>query len=522
MFLKSKRNVLILCVMALPVIIYLYFLPWKTNTIYGDDLYIFKDLSNSKGILEMIRLSMVSGKFRPMHVLSSRIIFDLFHKNLSDYYLFNVAVQSINSCLVAILLNTVLRSTILSFAFGLFYGLSRFSLYNITQLFCGGALEGLALTFFLLSLFFILRIMERKDISSSQFFIAFLWSILFANLGMFTHERYIVLFPFIITVALFFPAQQMLEKKHRIAVCFLAVASVLSNIIIKKYVYSAPFFVGTGGKSISFSLSSAFAFFADALMSIFQVNSKPEYLTGLSFASLPVPAKAIMSFLVSGVILMVFVYFWQTLKFFSSRNAEKKKRFFIFLFLCLLFTLSLGPAVVTIRLEQRWLQASFSIFILLLAIAWIDLDYKSSLSKIIAYAWISVFLLVPNYYYLKFGAKNLYFKDAEKMAAFFVTATNLNVIHKNVSTVYLVKNNTDDNANSGLAWAIADGYLFHFYQGKSKKLIFVDSVSVQATDKSSSPLKNFNIDNSQVIYVNNIVIDVTDQYLKDSLKSFKY
>ena len=38
---KREKYFFILSVIAIPVIIYFYFLKWKTTTIYGDDLFFF-------------------------------------------------------------------------------------------------------------------------------------------------------------------------------------------------------------------------------------------------------------------------------------------------------------------------------------------------------------------------------------------------------------------------------------------------------------------------------------------------
>ncbi len=471
----------------------------------------------------MIRLSMAGGKFRPVQLFTSRLIFDLFQKNLNLYYLFNVLIQSLNTCLVALLLNLFLQSVFLSFSFSLFYGLSRFSFYDMTQLFCGGALEGLAVTFFLLSLFFILRALMDGKRNPRTIYTSFLWSILFANLSICTHERYIVLFPFILVVALFSAARQMLTNRQKALATILIVVSVLLNVAIKKYVYATPFFVGTGGTNITFSLTSAFTFLADAVMSIAQINSKPEYLTGLPFAALATPEKAIILSLLCGILPIFFAYLWRVRKVFELNDEPEKNRFFIFLILGLLFALCLLPAIVTIRLEQRWLQASFCIFILMVTIALCSLLPRMNALKGVAFACSAAFFLWPNYYYLKNGANNLYMKSAENSAALLANAIKNGSIHQNTNTIYLLEKKKDENANNALNWAIADGYLFNFYQGKSKKIIYIDSVSTRSGNPLLNPLLiDFNKDSSQILYAKNSILDITASYLKDSLKNFKY
>ena len=64
---NKKNYYFLIFLLAAPVIIYFYYLKWKTNTIYGDDLYIFMNHSGPISIGEKINLDILSGKYRPIH-----------------------------------------------------------------------------------------------------------------------------------------------------------------------------------------------------------------------------------------------------------------------------------------------------------------------------------------------------------------------------------------------------------------------------------------------------------------------
>ncbi len=517
---RNKKILFSLCVMAVPIIIYFFFLQWKTNTVYGDDLYVFRDLLKNSSISKIINSTATNGKFRPVAAFSLKFIFELFHKNLNGYYLFNVLIQTLNTYLVALLLNLFLRSHFASLSFSLIYGLSRFSLYDFVDIFNGGALEGLAMLFFILSVYFILTGLVRTSEPTRRLQKAFLLSVLFANLAMYTHERYIVLFPFIVVVLFFSPGLHPLPLKHKFSLSLLACLSIVLNIVLKKFAYSMPFFVGTGGTNISFSLTSAASFFADGVLSIFKMNSGPSYLTGVPFISLQGINLFITLLAIFGSVEILLLFLMRIPKVFAQKDEVQKSNYYTAFFLAVLFTFCLIPVVVTIRLEQRWLQASFSIFLLVLVIAFNSLQFRNIYVK---NAFFSLYILVflwSDYNYLNQGAELLYMKDAERTAAIFGNAVKTGTIRPGTANLFIWEKHRDINAETGLSWTLADGYFFDFYQNKGKTLIFIDSQSLHTNDISNNPLGRFSANSTQVLYVNERVTDITTDYLKDTLNAF--
>lgn len=510
--LKKKDYFSILLLILIPVIIYCYFLIIKTKVIYGDDLYLFTDHARLNNFSDKINQSLSSGKYRPVHDFMLNLIIQLFQKQIGAYYVFNVGIQIINTFLFVAILNLFIKPFYLSLLISLLIGLSRFAFFNVTQLLNGGALEGLAISFFFLFLFFVLKTLIRPNLSASQKQKMLAWSIAFANLSMYTHERYIVLFPVLILMVLFASSCKTLTIKQQMVICFFAIASMVLNFCIKKYIYSIPFFVGTGGSNISLSFSSAATFFKEAILSIVELNTGPTYLVGIRFSVLPWYYKIQVLLLVSCFLLLLGWYVYKILKKKFDNETET------FMFLGLLFFACLVPAVVTIRLEQRWLQASFSIFVLLIAIAASKIKFKNNFNKDFFLSIFIVFFLLTDGMYLYLGNKYSYMKYGEKKVSYFKQAIDQGILKATSTTLFILQDKVDINNANVLNWQLGSGAFFDYYLGKTKKIIFIDSINEKLHAPNSTVLTDFNRKTNQLIIADSTIIDVTNNYFNDSVE----
>lgn len=517
---NNKTYYLILYFIVVPVIIYLYFLKWKTNTFYGDEILFYRGTAAAKNYFGVIDFSISLGKFRPIHAISSEIILKLFHKDLYEYYVFNAFVQAVNVYLLSLLLNLFLRAPVLSLFFSLVFGLSRFSFFTMSQFINGGALEGLAIIFFLLYLLYTVRALLSDDYP--QKYKGLLWSVLFANLCLYTHERYIILLPFTILIVLLYPGIKKIGRNRRVLIGLISFFSIVLNVVMKKYVYGIPFLMGTGGAKISFSFSSAFSFFIDAILNMFQINAGPQYLVGEPFSSLSPGIMILISVFAGLILLILMVYLFKSVKAMvkpktltdaAIKQIPDATRASIFIFMFVLLFACLAPVVVTIRLEQRFLQSSFIVFILILVIALSGMKFNNNSFRTVVFSLIIMFFLWVNYNYLDKGVDSLYLKDAEKVASIFKQAVSTGVIFPNTTKLYILEKNTDLNNDNAINWALLDGCFFELYQNKCKEIAFIDS---------SHTIRNFNKDNMQIVYIKDKAVDVTQQYLTDSLRHFQY
>lgn len=533
---KKQLSYYLLSFLVLGVVIYCYFLNWKIETINGDDLLVYQYYTGLTNFFQKINVSLyLSQKYRPVSSFLLHLTLICFKKDLFGYFIFNVVMQALSALLFLRIINLFIENKWIALLLSMVFAISRFSYYNASQLYNGGAMETPAMIFFLLTLFFLLKVFMYTDTSVLQKQKWLLWSIVFANICIYTHERYIVLFPFIALVVMLYKGLSSMPVVRKVLLTALCAGSVFMNFAIKEYIFSVPFFAGTGSTNIEFSLSSATSFYIDAILSILFINKGPEYLVGFQFTSLPLASKALTLF---SLFCMAIVFFSFIAKSFRSAIASfistfveptalkalppKPQHASLSFFVLILFLLLLVPAVVTIRLEQRWLEASFSLFLLLIVIAMLNWQPATAYIKNTAFIALITALLFIDTNYLRKGIDNLFMRDAERSAFVFRNAINNGVIHPDTKNIYFMLPHRDANAENGFTWAVRDGYLFDYYQGKSKKIIFVDSVYERTISATDTTFAHFNKGTDQIVYTKGNVIDATDQYLQDSLRTFKF
>lgn len=520
---KYQKIGLFSLILAFPIIIYLYFLKWKTPVLYGDDVGIWINCLNLDNFYEKINFPLIYGKYRPIQGIIVSFLIETFQKNLDAYYIFNVLIQTLMTLSFALIINMFLRCPIYSLVISLTLGLSKYTLWNMTQLFNGGALEGTAIIFFLLSLFFVLRtiIANKDDINPAKKQNGIISSIFFANLASYTHERYIVLLPFIILLVVFFPTLKILDWKQKVGLTLMSLFSILINIVIKTYIYSTPFFVGTGGTNISISFTSIFDLFTQGILSIFQINTGPEHQVGIPFSYLP-PLHQVLPVVVSVILLLILILYTSmvgrtfTLRikenywilYFSKQFYNYNPNFYIFIFLVGLLILLLIPAVMTITLDQRFLQAPFSVFILIVVIAINDLVKKQHFKNLL-FLVLTFLILWSDFIYLSKGESKIYFILAQQTATIFKKAVENETIRTNPENLYIWQKTEDVNIQNALKWYLFDGAFFEFYQKKKKRLLYLTPTSEKISiDKNTD----------QIIYIGRHgIIDLTDFYLQDSI-----
>src|ERR1017187_2569540 len=120
-----------------------YFINIETHTIYGDDLALYVNHFKNKTAWDALNFYAPLGKFRPVSGLINTLILFIFDKNLHYYFLFNIGIQTLITCVFALILDLVLQSPLLSVVIGSLVGLSRFAFYSVTQVLNGGTSEGL-------------------------------------------------------------------------------------------------------------------------------------------------------------------------------------------------------------------------------------------------------------------------------------------------------------------------------------------------------------------------------------------
>lgn len=266
---------------------------------------------------------------------------------------------------------------------GALYLISHFAYYQIAQAL--GLLETMSLFLAVLLLFLLLRYLREGRNAD------FLAACLCYFLLVFSHERYLALFP-LFYLALFgggegkesrtsavLPGRSrargqngrraaMERAPQRFAVlgfgrrCFLPILPLLELfgiILLRRFFIGSALPAGTGGTEVTetFSIRQALHFSVQQLLYLFGINVGPEYLAGISWTDVAPGIRRLvfLSWLpLSGIVLAYL--FW------SVRRRAWRERHFLaenLLFLGFL-ALCIGCSAVTIRVELRWVYVSYA------------------------------------------------------------------------------------------------------------------------------------------------------------------
>lgn len=507
---KYKLTYWILMPVLVFAILYVYFLPFETKTIYGDDLGFYREHFKLHTFTDWLNCAATDRKFRPVTGIIDGMLIHLTDKHLHGYYVFSILVQTIITVVFAAIIDLLVNAPLFAFFISILIGTSRFALYNITQLYWGGPMEGVAMIFFLWAVYLLMKAFISMNNSSKDNYRMLLYVTAIANMAMYTHERYLVLFPFAALVALFYPFRRRLTVLQKILIVVSGVFSLAINYTLKTYVYGYPFLMGTGGQQLKFSPATASGSLCDGLLSLLQINTGGEMMIGNSFAISELAFEVIAMVLVV-CMAAVFVLYCMGLRQKRDNDDGKYASAPIIVFLLVLLFFTIAPAVATIRLEQRWLQAPFSLLILMLVIALIHIKASSAILKNDLFAAFIALFLLSDHNYLYKGAPKMFAIKAEKTARMLKDAAQNGTIKPNIAHLYI-----EEDWWLFTEWVTQQGYLFYYYQGGTKQVRFHHELT---DDKSGYviPVKELAEGLGQVISVKeDSVTDITARYQMSS------
>ncbi len=340
---------------------------WMPEAFFGDDLSNLLHYRNGvfpSGLREAVSVAFAE-KYRPVFVWLMSWMFTAFDDSLWEYLAVNASLHALNATIVFAIAHRLSHGNwIVSSVVAVAAATSRFALYQVTQV--TGFIEGIALTLFLLMLYS----MVRAGSATQQ--AAWRWSwlaLLVAFLVINTHERYIVVAPWLCIALVFLPNTRALPLNRLLILLAACVVIALSNALFKVLILKMPFFVGTGGTHMDLDVPRVLALGTQAVLSIFGFNEGPEYLVGVRAISLGwLPPVWLIAVVITSAWLIALVAGVRTAL--VERVAPSPPRWQSLhwpLLLLVLGALMLAPPSLTIRMEQRWVLAPFIITMLLFA-----------------------------------------------------------------------------------------------------------------------------------------------------------
>lgn len=340
------------------------FVPLMPEVFFGDDLNHFlqyRDGQCGTKLLEVLT-SICAEKFRPVFTAFMIAEFKLFDTAVSHYLAVDVLIHAASAALVFLIARSLSRgSPAVAFALALAFSVSRFAVFQLTQV--DGPVEGIPLLLFLGAVYVVFRAEELPGHAWRSGWIALFLTLL----AIHAHERYIGLAPGLFIAFVLIPAFRGLPRRRLVALLVAAAAIPALTIAYKVGVLHSSFLVGTNGTHLDLVGSRVLEHVRQGLLSIFGVNEGPEYLTGVTLTAL----NWFPAWLCAGV----FVAAWTIAMGNGLVRAALRQRgawarlesLRVPLILAMLFGLLIVPGVTTIRLEQRWLLAPFTMILLMMS-----------------------------------------------------------------------------------------------------------------------------------------------------------
>lgn len=344
--LRNSTALAVFALLLLGLVNVLWFNSFNFHTIMGDDVYAWAFYSSHPSFHDLF-LTASGGKYRPVVTAAQYILFHQFSADYQAWVAFNVTLNFLIVCLLFALVRKLTRGdTIIAFLAALLYITSRFSYYNILQLM--GVMEALCILLLVLILY-VAAEFQQSDSRWPGFALVGLYLVI-----TLTHERYLVLFPFLALLVLFKTGMKWRPKGLLLG---LACVPPLLNVILKRLVFDTSVLMGTGGQAIGFDPVGVMKFMVKGLANMFWVNWGPDYLSGVTMSEVGPRARilvVLIAFALVAVIVLAAVRALR-LKDRGERRAELKG----FVLWLVLFLSLLLAASITIRQEYRWLYAPF-------------------------------------------------------------------------------------------------------------------------------------------------------------------
>ena len=321
------------------------------------------DLNNYTSFLEFPKLSSwiipydpTRMHYRPVFYFFLFIIFKLITGNVSRLLLINLFVNSVVSTGIYFLMRSLKINRILSALSIVFYSYISYSYFQIYQAI--GIIEALPL---LVSLIILVLSIKSENSNIKTFNIIIITNWILYIIMVFTHERY---FPMMLLILIQIVLNKNVVKKAK----YFAISFIEFFVFFAIRYYHLRIIVprGTDCSDLiaNFDLLRSFKFIFHQIMYLLGANLGPRYLCGMNIYEMD---KRMIIFIVlsavSIVAILVINFATKTVKKYGENNNKNHINVYIllYIFLCIL------QSSLTIRVELRWLYASFMALFIYLA-----------------------------------------------------------------------------------------------------------------------------------------------------------
>ncbi len=365
--------------------------------LYMDDLYMWS-CYGEQSLTEFVFPIGTSTRFRPVYWFATYLQMMIVGNHITRFVTFNIIVNVITAYLLYHIARKLSGGRISALITALCYLASRFAYYQIGQAL--GLMETMALFLAIAMLWQLYRYMEESR--------GYWCALLIYFLLVFTHERYLSLFPLIYLVLVIrlirdkqcrretFTEEEFAKGRadshanamsgERQAVqlssdrrsrarshaagrngrlglagkCIAPLAELILIIGIRCFAIGKAIPAGTGGTEVTdtFSIRQTIGFCFDQVKYILGINAGPEYLNGLTWEDSPSYIRKLVYIGILLIAVLILIYIINVIGR-HSRKALGEALSALLLFGGFI-ALCIGCSSVTIRLEMRWIYVSYA------------------------------------------------------------------------------------------------------------------------------------------------------------------
>ena len=339
---------------GLLILMYLWYKPYTQIFPYADDLRAIRAISSSSlGHL----LSTATINYRPVFTIVLYFLIKVFGYHTNIYFIFNILLNNITALFIYKKMKSISKSHYIGIVFSLLYIISNFGLYGIVQI--EGTMEILCQLLLFIFLSSIYDMIYQSSKTLKYFYIA----LLSYTLIIFTHERFIVLFvPLITTIIIKY---KQLPKKIYILL-FLSIIPMILNVFIKKSIFKIVFFRGTGGRVITLSVPMAILHIKNHIQYLLGIHNADVYLNGISSRDVLGLINIIIIISVISITVIIILYS-SIIRDIRKISIEAKNSLFFTLICFITIALMIASSSGTIRVEQRWVYAPYTVLLFMLS-----------------------------------------------------------------------------------------------------------------------------------------------------------
>lgn len=404
---RERSHLPMVAVVLGPVLLLnlLWFTSFSGRTLMGDDLDLLLQARSPGGYASSFLGAFTqtgADKFRPVVTAVLSILTDVFGESFTAYRNVNLALHLLNVGLVGLLgWRLAKRNWLVAATAMTLVTVSRFNVYFVLQVY--GLMEGLAVLFLVAMMLFFHRFYQTKGRRP----------LIFANacffLIVFTHERFIVLAPFLVVATLLGP-MSFRSLRERVGWAGLPIGIALFNSVVKVYGLGIEFFTGPGGQEVDLGPGQILVFLRRALLNVVGFNTGPDYLSGRNMHSLgPLGVWLGVVFLVALAAAAVLV----AVKW-AREGGDRRGAARVWILAISLFGPLLVSASITFRQEFRWLYAPYVVLIVGASWALGRISPRSRTQVLATLAILISGLAVDGYY--RRHVENTYFFGGLRLA----------------------------------------------------------------------------------------------------------